>query len=119
MPEKDLGLNQSNDVLDILRDAGALKDGHFLLSSGHHSGQYVEKFDLFRRPDATSKVCSLIADRFKFEQVDVVVGPTTGGVILAFEVARQLNVLAAYAERANGGREFRRGTTFAGNARAL
>ena len=112
-------MGQSGDVLEMLRSAGSLKDGHFLLSSGRHSGQYIEKFDLLRRPDATSMVCSLIADRFRPECIDVVVGPTTGGIILAFEVGRQLNVRAAYAERGEDGREFRRGTTFARNARVL
>jgi orotate phosphoribosyltransferase len=107
------------DLLQLLRTTGALKDGHFLLSSGRHSGQYVEKFDLLRRPEATSIVCALIADRYRSEHIDVVVGPTTGGMILAFEVARQLFVQAAYAERSEEGREFRRGTTFIQNTRVL
>jgi orotate phosphoribosyltransferase len=110
------------DVIETLRAAGALKQGHFLLSSGRHSDQYVEKFDLLRQPRATSAACALIAERVADEEIDVVVGPTTGGVILAFEVARQLGVVAAYAERAGGngsGREFRRGTTFARAARVL
>ena len=109
-------------MLETLRAAGALKQGHFLLSSGRHSDQYVEKFDLLRQPDATSRACALIAERVAGQEIDVVVGPTTGGVILAFEVARQLGVKAAYAERSNGngaGREFRRGTTFEKGARIL
>jgi orotate phosphoribosyltransferase len=75
-----------------------------------------------RRPGATSEVCRLIADRFQDRVIDVVVGPTTGGVILAFEVARQLGVAAAYAERStisDTGREFRRGTGFATGTRVL
>jgi orotate phosphoribosyltransferase len=110
------------DVLDMLRSAHALKEGHFLLASGRHSDKYVEKFDLLRRPRATSAVCALIADRYRDRKIDVVAGPTTGGVILAFEVARQLGAAAAYAERAEPGRtgrEFRRGTTFAPGARVL
>jgi orotate phosphoribosyltransferase len=110
------------DVVEILRNAGALKEGHFLLSSGRHSAQYVEKFDLLRCPQSTSLVCGMIADRYRSQFIDVVVGPTTGGVILAFEVARQLNSQSAYAERTKNGdqsREFRRGTTFAANARVL
>ncbi len=109
-------------LLDRLRHVGALKEGHFLLSSGRHSDRYVEKFDLLRRPRETEIVCSGIAERFRSAAVDVVAGPTTGGVILAFEVARQLGVDAAYAERrADGGegREFRRGTTFAPGQRVL
>ena len=115
-------MDDANDILAVLRASGALKEGHFLLSSGRHSDRYVEKFDLLRQPEATSQVCTLIADRFRDRGVDVVAGPTTGGVILAFEVARQLGVAAAYAERASGSgtaREFRRGTRFAQGARIL
>src|SRR6478609_8836252 len=109
-------------VLDRLRSAGALKEGHFLLSSGRHSDRYVEKFDLLRQPKETESVCTGFADRFRDDRIDVVAGPTTGGIILAFEVGRQLGVAAAYAERvADGGtdREFRRGTTFAVGSRVL
>jgi orotate phosphoribosyltransferase len=108
-------------ILETLRDSGALMEGHFVLSSGRHSDQYVEKFNLLRQPRATSEACRVIADRFRHQQIDVVVGPTTGGVILAFEVARQLDVAAAYAERSTTkvGREFRRGTTFSPGARVL
>lgn len=110
------------DLLDQLRAAGALKEGHFLLASGRHSDRYVEKFDLLRRPRQTVAACALIADQFQNDEIDVVVGPTTGGVILAFEVARQLGVMAAFAERAAegaSGREIRRGTTFEPGQRVL
>jgi orotate phosphoribosyltransferase len=109
-------------VLETLRASGALKEGHFVLSSGRHSDQYIEKFDLLRQPNATSDACRLIADRFRDLEIDVVAGPTTGGVILAFEVARQLGVAAAYAERSTNSestREFRRGTTFSTGSRVL
>jgi orotate phosphoribosyltransferase len=109
-------------ILQTLRASGALKQGHFVLSSGRHSDQYIEKFDLLRQPRATSEVCGLIVGLFQDQEIDVVVGPTTGGVILAFEVARQLGVAAAYAERSTNNesaREFRRGTTFSSNSRVL
>lgn len=109
-------------ILDTLRASGALKHGHFVLSSGRHSDQYVEKFDLLRQPGATSDACALIVERVSDQAVDVVVGPTTGGVILAFEVARQLDIDAAYAERndrSGAGREFRRGTSFPAGSRVL
>lgn len=108
--------------LDTLRECGAVKEGHFLLSSGRHSDLYIEKFDLLRSPGMTSQACAFIADQFGDQGVDVVAGPTTGGVILAFEVARQLGVDAAYAERASNsgtGREFRRGTVFRPGSRVL
>lgn len=110
------------DLLQVLREAGALKSGHFLLSSGRHSDKYVEKFDLLRNPRATERACKAFADRFRSEAIDVVVGPTTGGVILAFEVGRQLGCMAAYAERKSDGspgREIRRGTTFRPGQRVL
>jgi orotate phosphoribosyltransferase len=111
----------ADDVLTILRASGALKVGHFLLSSGRHSDQYIEKFDLLRQPRLASEVCARIADHFRQEGIDIVVGPTTGGILLAFEVARQLGVAAAYAERtADGtGRDFRRGTSIETGARVL
>jgi orotate phosphoribosyltransferase len=111
-----------SDILETLRASGALKRGHFVLSSGRHSDQYIEKFDLLRQPRATSEACRMIARRFQDEGIDVVAGPTTGGVILAFEVARQLGVAAAYAERSeksDAAREFRRGTTFSAGSRVL
>lgn len=109
-------------LIDQLKDVGALKEGHFLLASGRHSNRYIEKFDLLRNPGATSEVCRRFADRFRDASIDVVVGPTTGGIILAFEVGRQLGVNAAFAERMSdgqSGREFRRGTTFAPGQRVL
>jgi orotate phosphoribosyltransferase len=109
-------------ILEILRASGALKSGHFVLSSGLHSDQYIEKFDLLRQPRATSRICRQITDLFRDQAIGIVVGPTTGGVILAFEVARQLGVASAYAERSTNSefaREFRRGTTFPLNSRVL
>jgi orotate phosphoribosyltransferase len=115
-------MDQDPGIIQILQESGALKQGHFLLSSGRHSGQYIEKFDLLRQPRATSAVCALIAEHFTGDAIDVVVGPTTGGVLLAFEVARQLGAQAAYAERVtaeSSAREFRRGTVFDAGARIL
>jgi orotate phosphoribosyltransferase len=107
----------------LLREVGALKDGHFVLSSGRHSDRYVEKFDLLRQPAATERACAALIEQLpKTLDIDLVAGPTTGGILLAFEVARQLRLPAAYAERSEGGslaREFRRGTTFSAGARVL
>lgn len=115
-------MQYQQDLLDRLAEIGALKSGHFLLSSGRHSDVYLEKFDLLRNPRATEEVCHGFVERFEAKGIDVVVGPTTGGVILAFETARQLGVAAAYAERTTDGspgREIRRGTVFAPRTRVL
>jgi orotate phosphoribosyltransferase len=116
-----VGGSVDEDFLATLRRGGALKEGHFLLSSGRHSDRYIEKFDLLRQPQATEAACRPIAGRFADDGVDIVVGPTTGGILLAFEVARQLGTAAAYAERDEGSarRVFRRGQTFAPGARVL
>jgi orotate phosphoribosyltransferase len=102
----------------LFREAGALREGHFRLKSGRHADRYVEKFQVLQFPAAVSELCGYIAARARGVDgerlVDVVAGPTTGGVILAFEVARQLGIRAIFAEEttlpdATAGREFRRG----------
>ncbi len=105
----------------LLREVGAMQEGHFLLSSGRHGDRYIEKFALLMRPRDTARVCRLIAERFAGARPDTVAGPTTGGILLAFEIARQLDIRAVYAERTEGGpgREFRRGATFQPGERVL
>lgn len=104
-----------NDLMDHLKRIGALKTGHFLLASGRHSDVYLEKFDLLRNPRETARVCTGFVEAFDDVEIDVVVGPTTGGILLAFETARQMDRPAAYAERVSEGteaREIRRSTSF-------
>ena len=96
-------------VLDVFRQTGAILEGHFLLTSGRHSGTYLEKFRILQYPEQTQQLCRLIAKRFRASGVQVVAGPTTGGIILSFEVARQLGVRGIFAESAEGGRRFLRG----------
>jgi orotate phosphoribosyltransferase len=102
----------------IFRASGALAGGHFALKSGRHSDAYLEKFAVLSDPAATSELCGYWAARHRgpdgAPRVDVVAGPTTGGLILAFETGRQLGVRAIFAEEVRGAdgsarREFRRG----------
>jgi orotate phosphoribosyltransferase len=99
------------EVEAIFRESGALRDGHFVLASGKHSPQYLEKFAVLQWPARTERLCGGIAEALAPLGVETVAGPTTGGVIIAHEVARQLGVRAVYAERTEGGsgRAFRRG----------
>jgi orotate phosphoribosyltransferase len=101
----------STDVERVFRESGALREGHFILASGRHSPLYLEKFQVLQHPLETERLCAALASYARSLDVETVAGPTTGGIILAHEVARQLGVRAIYAERrANGtGREFRRG----------
>jgi len=98
----------SDEVMKIFKKAGAVKEGHFLLASGLHSPVYWEKFRILQYPNYTEKLCSLIAQHFKDQKIDVVAGPTTGGIILAFETARQLGVRSIFAEKEGETRVFRR-----------
>jgi orotate phosphoribosyltransferase len=100
----------TENVEEIFRKSGAVLEGHFLLASGLHSPEYWEKFQVLQYPEYTEPLCRIIADHFRDRDVQVVAGPTTGGVILAYEVARQLGVRGIFAEKGDkGGREFRRG----------
>jgi orotate phosphoribosyltransferase len=111
----------SADVERVFRESGALREGHFILASGRHSPLYLEKFQVLQHPADTEQLCAAIAVRARSLGVDTVAGPTTGGIILAHEVARQLGVRAIYAERRDGapGREFRRGFALAPGERVL
>ena len=93
----------------LLREAGALMDGHFRLSSGRHSPVYVEKFRLLEHPQHTERLCRLIADRFRSERPELIAAPTTGGIILSYEVARLLGLRGIFAEKSTEGRDFLRG----------
>lgn len=94
---------------EIFKQAGALQEGHFLLSSGRHSATYWEKFSVLQYPAYTTTLCEKIASHFAQERIEVVIGPTTGGIILAYEVARQLGTRGIFAERGTNGRVLRRG----------
>jgi orotate phosphoribosyltransferase len=110
----------NNAVEEMFRKSGAILNGHFLLTSGLHSPVYWEKFRVLQFPNYTEQLCRMIAEHFRSEEVQLVAGPTTGGIILAFEVARQLGVRAAYAEQEPGGeRAFRRGARIEPGERVL
>jgi orotate phosphoribosyltransferase len=107
------------DLISAMEKAGAILRGHFLLSSGRHSDVYFEKFRVLEQPALLSEVCTEIVSRFRDSNVDLVAGPTTGGVIIAFEVARQLEVGALYVEREGERRVLRRGAHLPRGARVL
>jgi orotate phosphoribosyltransferase len=113
---------------ELFRESGALKEGHFLLKSGKHSERYLEKFLVLQDTAATSELCGFWAAQHRnadgSSMVDVVAGPTTGGVVLAFETARQLGVRSIFAEEVKDPdgttrREFRRGFSIAKGERVL
>jgi orotate phosphoribosyltransferase len=109
----------SDEVYQKFVDADALLEGHFLLSSGKHSPTYLEKFLVLQYPDTVALFCAEIARRFKDYNVEVVVGPTTGGVLLAYEVAKNLKVRGIFAESEGGKRVLRRGFALKPGERVL
>jgi len=112
---------------ELFRKSGALRDGHFLLKSGRHSEAYLEKFAVLSDPAATSELCGFWAGQHRGPAdeptIDLVAGPTTGGVILAFETGRQLGTRAIFAEEVKTDgpprREFRRGFAIEPGERVL
>ncbi len=114
-----MGSNLNSEVMDILESVGAMKEGHFLLSSGLHSPVYWEKFRLLQYPVHAEKLCRLIVQHFKDQSVDVVAGPTTGGIILAFEIGRQLGIRSIFVEEEGEARVLRRDFEFKAGERVL
>jgi orotate phosphoribosyltransferase len=101
----------SEDVLDEFRAAGALREGHFVLSSGLHSPVFLQKNLVFMHPDRSERLCKALADKIvaAVGKVDVVVSPAVGGIIPGYETARHLGVASIYVEREAGEFRFRRG----------
>lgn len=97
------------EILKILEDAGVLLKGHFLLTSGRHSQKYLQCAKLFQYPEYSRVMTEYLVKQFKDEKIDLVVGPAVGGIILAYEAARQLNVRNIFMERENGKMTLRRG----------
>ena len=101
----------SDEVMEEFRAAGALREGHFVLSSGLHSGVFLQKNLVFMRADRTARICKALAERITTEmgEIDVVVSPAVGGIIPGYETARWLNVPSIYVEREGGVFKLRRG----------
>ncbi|MEA2552747.1 MAG: orotate phosphoribosyltransferase [Fimbriimonadaceae bacterium] len=118
------------DLSKLLEESGAVLHGHFLLTSGRHSDVYFEKFRVLEQPQVLSALCREIAQHCGFSnpksktqnpksEVDLVAGPTTGGIIIAFEVARQMSLPAIYIETEDGQKKLRRGARIPPGSRVL
>ncbi len=97
------------EIETIFKECGALISGHFLLSSGLHSDAYLEKFRIFERPALHSNLIEELLNKFNTNEIDTVLGPAVGGIIMASEAARQLKVRAVFAEKEGGKLTLRRG----------
>jgi orotate phosphoribosyltransferase len=101
----------AHDVLAEFRAAGALREGHFVLSSGLHSPVFLQKNLVFAQPERCERLCKALAAKIKAvaPQVDLVISPAVGGIIPGYETARQLGVTSLYVEREGGAFKLRRG----------
>lgn len=96
-------------VREILLETEAFLEGHFLLSSGRHSCQYVQCAKLLRFPDKAAEVLKDVADQIKDLGITKICGPAMGGVIVSYELGRQLGIESIFTERKDGNMELRRG----------
>ncbi len=97
------------EVEGVLKQAGVYKHGHFQFTSGLHSDVYLEKFQVMQYPEYTEILCKEMARRTQHLKPDVIIGPAVGGIILAYELGRQLGLRALFTERVEGKMQLRRG----------
>jgi len=109
----------SDEVLEIYRRTGALLTGHFMLSSGLHSEQYLQSALVLQQPDIATRLCAALAEHFRDSKIEVVIAPALGGVFVSHETARALGVRAVFAERVNGELTLRRGFVIKPGERVL
>lgn len=108
------------EVLQAFRDAGALLEGHFKYASGRHGRHFLQAARVLQFPEITERLCTALAARFRDSAVDLVVGPATGGIILAYETARHMNCRAAFTEKdGEGGMAMKRGFSLRPGTRVL
>jgi orotate phosphoribosyltransferase len=106
-------------VKELFIKTGAILEGHFLLTSGNHSPLYLEKFQVLQHPAYTARMGQALAELFQKDGVQLVVGPATGGILLAHEVGKNLNTRAIFTERENGKMVLKRGFAIEAGERVL
>ena len=107
--------------LKILKETNALLEGHFILSSGLHSPQYVQCAQLMSKPSEAFKICSSLSEKIKkeFKKFDLILSPAMGGIIVGYEIGRILNKETIFSERDNGEFKLRRDFTINKNQKVL
>jgi len=102
-------LDIQNIALEIFRETGVLSEGHFRLTSGRHSSQYMQCGRVFERADKAELLCKALAGLFADKKIDAVAGPALGAMLMAYEVSRHLGCKNMFSEREDGDMIFRRG----------
>ena len=110
-----------DEVLEEFRAAGALLEGHFILSSGRRSGVFIQKFRVFEDPARTERICRALAEMVtaRFGKLDVVVAPAIGGIVPGYELARALGARSIFVEREDSMFQLRRGFEIRAGERAI
>ena len=103
-----MALNRE-EIIAVLKEAEAFLEGHFLLSSGRHSGAYCQMAKLQQYPDKAEKVLAGVAEKLAAMDIDVIVGPAMGGIVYAYEIGRQMGKRAIFTERVDNVMTLRRG----------
>jgi len=106
-------------ILDIFRQTSAILEGHFKLSSGLHSGQYLQCALVLKHPEHCRRLCAELAKKFKKETPNIVIAPALGGVLVSYETASALGVPSLFTERKDGQMLLRRGFSLAKGDRVL
>ena len=107
--------------LKILKETNALLEGHFILSSGLHSKQYVQCAKLLSHPKKAEAICSSLCEKIKeeFNKIDIILSPAIGGIVVGYEVGRQLDIETIFAERLDEQLKLRRGFKITENSNVL
>ena len=107
--------------LKILKETNALLEGHFILSSGLHSPQYVQCAQLMSKPSEAFKICSSLSKKInkEFKEFDLILSPAMGGIVVGYEIGRILNKETIFSERVNGEFKLRRDFTINKNQKVL
>ena len=100
---------EREEILRLFRETGVLLEGHFLLTSGRHSPQYLQCAQVLKHPQMAARLCRQLLEKLTAREVDLCIGPAMGGIIMAYEMARLLEVPAIFAEREKGEMTLRRG----------
>jgi orotate phosphoribosyltransferase len=110
-----------NESLKILKETEALQEGHFILSSGLHSKEYIQCAKLLSHPEKAEIICKSLTDKIKekFNKIDIVLSPALGGIVVGYEIGRQLKTKTIFAERVNGELILRRGFSIKPNDKVL
>jgi len=112
-------VSRKNNALEIFNKTGAILKGHFALSSGLHSDQYLQCALVLQHPEYCQELCARLGEKFKEEGITVVVAPALGGIIVSYEVARALGARALFTERKNGKMVLRRGFSLGAGDKVL